>query len=56
MHAITARNGVKKPILNDMDINKAPGKNRGEEEFAAIIRIIAATEILRSNNPSPGPL
>jgi hypothetical protein len=60
-HAITDRNGVKKPILNETEIReitKTPATIRGVEDkserFAAFIRKIAATEIRRSNNARPG--
>jgi hypothetical protein len=57
--AITAKNGVKKPILRDRAINKAHAKSRYMEDtpgrFAAFIRKVAATEILSSNNANPGP-
>ena len=58
-HAITDRNGVKKPIARDIDINKAPARSRWMEDepvrFTAFIKKAAATEMRRSNNASPGP-
>ena len=57
--AITAKNGVKNPILRDSAINKTHVKSRYMEgtpgRFAKFIRKAAATEILRSNKAKPGP-
>jgi hypothetical protein len=56
--AITDKYGVRKPIINEAEINKTLANSRRDEgkpqHFAALISKIAATEILRSNNAKPG--
>jgi hypothetical protein len=55
---ITERIGVKKPMLREMEISKATTNNKGVEDipnrFAAAIRNVAATDILRSSRAIPG--
>jgi hypothetical protein len=57
--AIRDKYGVRKPIVSEMNINEAPVKIKGAEDtpkrLAKLMRKIAATEILRSNNARPGP-
>jgi len=57
--ATTDKNGVKKPMLRDIDVSKMPAKIRGAEEtpkrLAKLMRKTAATEILKSNKARPGP-
>src|ERR1700755_2259456 len=52
--AIRDKYGVRKPIVSEMNINEAPVKTKGAEDtpkrLAKLMRKIAATEILRSNN------
>jgi hypothetical protein len=55
---ITERIGVKKPMLSEIEISKATTNNKGVEDipnrFAAAIRNVAATDILRSSRAIPG--
>src|SRR5258705_12398626 len=57
--AMTDKNGVKKPMLSDIDTNKMPAKIRGAEDtpkrLTQLMSSIAATEILKSNKANPGP-
>ena len=57
--AITDKNGVKKPMIRAIDINKIAAKIRGAEDtpkrLAKLMRKTAATEILKSNKANPGP-
>jgi hypothetical protein len=56
-HTRNDRIGVKKPIVRDRNINKAPTINRlayAPDRFVAFIKKFAATEMRSRNNASPG--